>query len=129
MTTTAQLAFEEHPPEPVADAADAAHRLPARTASFTVSYGMVSHGLAPLVVDGEVTQLDEWGFSPDILRRVRRLSELYDRQIDWDAPGGAAWGLAERDRTEFNALLLYVFSEVQLALGSDWVLVLESEPL
>ena len=96
---------------------------------FHLDFGMVGHGLAPLFVDGHATELEFWGFSRDIVRRLRRLNELYDRQINWDDPGDSTWKLSERDRLEFNALLTFVVSEVQLALGDRWELVLDNEPL
>lgn len=96
---------------------------------FLVDYGMVSHGLAPLFVEGRATELAEWPFSADVIRRLTRLNELYDRQINWDNPHDPEWRISERDRQEFNALLPYVVSEVQLALGDEWEVVLDNEPL
>lgn len=96
---------------------------------FLVDYGMVSHGLAPLFVDGHPTELGFWGFSPDILRRLARLNELYDRQVNWDDPNDPTWRISERDRNEFNALLPFLLSELQIALGERWEIVLESQPI
>ena len=96
---------------------------------FLLDYGMVGHGLAPLFVDGHATELGFWGFSPDILRRLGRLNDLYDRQINWDNPADPNWTLSDRDRREFNALLPFVVSEIQLALGDQWEIVLENESL
>jgi hypothetical protein len=94
---------------------------------LTVDYGMVSHGLAPLFVDP--TELDFWGFNRDIVRRLTRLNELYDRQINWDNPRDPNYELSERDRAEFNALLPYVMTELEIALGDQWELVLDTQPL
>ena len=90
---------------------------------------MVSHGLAPLIVDGNPTELSFWGFSSDILRRLARLSELYDRQVNWDDPTDPHWRIPERDRAEFNALLPFVISELQIAIGSHWYITIESGPI
>jgi len=67
---------------------------------FQLDYGMVSHGLAPLYVDGAATELQFWGFSNDILRRLTRLNELYDRQVNWDNPTDRTWRISDRDRNE-----------------------------
>lgn len=96
---------------------------------FVVDYGIVAHGLAPLFIDGHATELDFWGFSNDIIRRLTRLNELYDRQINWDNPHDENWQLSERDRKEFNALLPFVASELSLALGEQWQVVIDTEPL
>ena len=96
---------------------------------FVVDYGMVSHGLAPLVVDGRPTVLDYWGFNQDIVRRLTRLSELYDRQIDWRHPRRPRPAMSERDRAEFNALLPYVLTELEIAIGDQWEIVLDTAPL
>lgn len=96
---------------------------------FLVDFGMVSHGLAPLFVDGHATEIGFWGFSSDILRRLTRLNELYDRQVNWDDPSDPAWRISERDRNEFNALLPFVASEVQGALGGQWEIVVESKAI
>ena len=96
---------------------------------FRVDYGMVSHGLAPLFVDGHPTELAFWGLSSDIVRRLKRLNELYDRQVNWDNPTDPAWRTSERDRNEFNALLPFVVSELQIALGDRWLIEVESEPI
>jgi hypothetical protein len=96
---------------------------------LVVDYGMVSHGLAPLVVDGLPTELDFWGFNQDIVRRLTRLNELYDRQIDWRDPRGPRHHMSDRDRMEFNALLPFVLSELEIALGDQWEIVLDTEPL
>jgi hypothetical protein len=94
-----------------------------------VDYGMVSHGLAPLFIDGHPTELGFWGFSSDIVRRLARLNALYDRQINWDDPHDESWQLSERDRDEFNALLPFVVSELEMALGEQWQVVVDTEPL
>jgi len=96
---------------------------------FRVDYGMVSHGLAPLFVDEQPTELGFWGFSSDILRRLTRLNELYDRQINWEYPGDPNWRIPERDRNEFNALLPFLAQEIQMALGEQWQLVVATEPI
>lgn len=90
---------------------------------------MVSHGLAPLFIDGLPTELGYWGFSTDILRRLARLSQLYDRQVDWSDPLHPRSALSDRDIKEFNALLPFVVTEIQMFLGEDWRLIVESEPL
>jgi hypothetical protein len=90
---------------------------------------MVSHGLAPLFVDGHATEIGFWGFSSDIIRRLTRLNELYDRQVNWDNPNDSTWRMSERDRNEFNALLPFLVSEIQIALGDKWEIVLESQPI
>ncbi|MGV3491079.1 MAG: hypothetical protein ACO1OG_07125 [Devosia sp.] len=100
-----------------------------KTVVFLVDYGMVSHGLAPLFVDGHATELGFWGLSSDIIRRLTRLNELYDRQVNWDNPNDPTWRISERDRNEFNALLPFLASELQIALGDRWELVVESQPL
>lgn len=100
-----------------------------RQVKLLVDYGMVSHGLAPLFIDGHPTELEFWGFSSDIVRRLRRLNDLYDRQINWDNPCDKGWRLSERDRSEFNALLPFVVSELETALGEQWEVVLDTEPL
>ncbi len=94
---------------------------------FQVDYGMIGHGLAPLYIDGQPTELSSWGLSSDIVRRLKRLNELYDRQLD--PPGEPTWRPSERDRNEFNALLPFVVSELQVALGERWQIVVESRPL
>lgn len=101
----------------------------ARPVVLQVDYGMVSHGLAPLFVDGHATELGVWGFSSDVLRRLRRLNELYDRQINLDDPTDPTWQMADRDRNEFNALLPFVAAELQIALGDNWRLIVDSKPL
>lgn len=96
---------------------------------FQLDCGMVSHGLAPLYVDGVATELGFWGFSRDIVRRLARLNELYDRQVNWDNPTDSTWRLSERDRNEFNALLPFVISELQVELGHQWQIVVEAQLL
>jgi hypothetical protein len=90
---------------------------------------MVRHGLAPLFVDGRPTELNDWGFSPDVVRRLTRLNELYDRQMNLEGPRETQPPVSDRDRFEFNALLPYVVSEVQQALGTDWEVVLDNQAL
>ena len=74
---------------------------------FVVDYGMVSHGLAPLYVDGYPTELEFWGFNQDIMRRLKRLNELYDRQINGtsatSATGSAARQTDQRACPSFTA--------------------------
>jgi hypothetical protein len=96
---------------------------------FQLDYGMVSHGLAPLYVDGAATELEFWGFSNDIVRRLTRLNELYDRQVNWDNPSDRTWRISERDRNEFNALLPFVISELQVAIGHQWQIAVEARPI
>lgn len=98
-------------------------------ARLVVDYGMTQHGLAPLVVEGRATELDYWGFNKDLVRRLRRLSELYDRQINWASPHDRAHRLSERDRQEFNALLHFVHAELQMELADRWKVVLDTRPL
>ena len=90
---------------------------------------MVSHGLAPLFVDGHATELEFWGLNADIVRRLTRLNELYDRQINWDNPHDETYSISERDRAEFNALLPLVLSELELALGDQWEIISETKPI
>ena len=116
------------PPEAPSTAATEGRR-PAKDVVFLVDYGMVSHGLAPLFVDGHATELGFWGLSKDVLRRLARLNELYDRQINWDYPNDPTWRISERDRNEFNALLPFVATELQLALGDKWRIIVESQPI
>ena len=96
---------------------------------LVVDYGMVSHGLAPLYVDGQPTPLDFWGFNQDIVRRLTRLNELYDRQLNWDNPRDPRYQLSQRDRSEFNALLPFVLSELEITLGDQWEVVLDTQPI
>ena len=96
---------------------------------LVVDYGMVSHGLAPLYIDGQPTQMDFWGFNQDIVRRLTRLNELYDRQINWDDPRDPRYQLSNRDRTEFNALLPFVLAELEIVLGDQWEVVLDTQPI
>jgi hypothetical protein len=96
---------------------------------LVVDYGMVSHGLAPLFVDGHPTELDFWGFNRDIVRRLTRLNELYDRQINWNNPRDPRYEMSERDRNEFNALLPFVLAELEAALGDQWQVVLDTRPI
>lgn len=96
---------------------------------FQLDHGMVSHGLAPLYVDGAATELGFWAFSNDIVRRLARLNELYDRQVNWDHPSDPTWRISERDRNEFNALLPFVVSELQVAIGSNWQIVVKTRPI
>ncbi len=97
--------------------------------TFLVDYGLVSHGLAPLFVDGHATEMDFWGFNRDLVRRLARLNELYDRQINWDNPRDETYEISERDRNEFNALLPLVLSELQIELGEQWEIVSETGPI
>ena len=96
---------------------------------LVVDYGMVQHGLAPLFVDGHATELEFWGFGKDIVRRLTRLNELYDRQVNWDNPSDHAWRISERDRNEFNALLPFVISELQVAIGHQWQITVDARPI
>ena len=90
---------------------------------------MVSHGLSPLLVDGLPTELESWGFTPDIIRRLTRLSQLYDRQATWNRDGWETAAATDLDVKEYNALLPFVVTEIQMFLGEGWNLRLESEPL
>ncbi len=96
-------------------------RRPAKDVVLLVDY--------PLFVDGHATELGFWGLPKDVLRRLTRLNELYDRQINWDYPNDPTWRISERDRNEFNALLPFVATELQLALGDRWRIVVESQPI
>lgn len=87
---------------------------------FQVEYKMMSDGYTPLFVDGESTPLDFWGFNGDIVRRLTRLCFLFDRQVNWDNPTDPSWQMPERERSEFNALLPFVISEIELFLGDAW---------
>ena len=87
---------------------------------FQVEYKMMSDGYTPLFVDGESTQVEFWGFNGDIVRRLTRLCWLFDRQVNWDNPADERWLMPEKERTEFNALLPFVISEIQIALGGQW---------
>lgn len=87
---------------------------------FQVEYKMMSDGYTPLFVDGESTRLDFWGFSSDIIRRLTRLCWLFDRQVNWDDPADPNWQMPEKERVEFNALLPFVISEIELFLGGSW---------
>lgn len=87
---------------------------------FQVEYKMMSDGYTPLFVDGESTPLDFWGFNNDIIRRLTRLCWLFDRQVNWDNPADDRWLMPEKERIEFNALLAFVISEIELFLGSTW---------
>jgi len=100
-----------------------------REVVLRVDYGMVGHGLAPLFVDGRPTELEAWEFPQDIRRRLARLNQLYDRQVNWDDPSDPKWTFSERDRNEFNALLAFVASEIQMFLGDKWNLAIETKPL
>ncbi len=97
--------------------------------TMRVDYGLVGHGLAPLFIDGTPTELEFWGFSSDLLRRLRRLNELYDRQVNWANPRDSTWLISERDRAEFNTLLPLLAAEIHMAIGENWELVVESEAL
>lgn len=108
---------------------DLAPRSVLREVFLRVDYGMVTHGLAPLFVDGKPTELSSWGFPVDIVRRLTRLNQLYDRQVNWDDPSDSSWTFSDRDRREFNALLAFVATEIQVYLGDDWNVQLESPAL
>ncbi len=96
---------------------------------LVVDYGMVQHGLAPLFVDGHATELEFWGFGKDIVRRLTRLNELYDRQINWDNPHDERYHISDRDRAEFNALLALVHAELKIELGEKWEVLLDTRPI
>jgi hypothetical protein len=100
-----------------------------RAVVLRVDYGMVTHGLAPLFVDGRPTELQSWEFPQDIRRRLTRLNQLYDRQVNWDDPSDPDWTFSDRDRNEFNALLAFVATEIQIFLGDEWNVVIESQSL
>ena len=62
-------------------------------------------------------------------KEPRRLNELYDRQVNWDNPSDRTWRISDRDRNEFNALLPFVISELQVAIGHKWQIVVEAGEL
>lgn len=90
---------------------------------------MISDGYTPLFVDGESTPLEFWGFNGDIIRRLTRLCWLYDRQVNWDDPTDESWQIPDRERTEFNALLPFLVSEIELFLGTGWEIITETRSL
>ena len=90
---------------------------------FALDFKMVEQGLSPLTIDGKVTSLAFWGFSRDLNRRLDRLNQLYDRQINWKDIADPNWQISERDRRVFNALLDLVISEIMSELSSQWKLV------
>jgi len=49
--------------------------------------------------------------------------------VNWDNPSDPTWRLSERDRREFNALLPFVISELQVAIGHQWQIVVEARAL
>ena len=61
---------------------------------------------------------------------IRRKYErrLYRPTLQHD-PNDPLWRISDRDRSEFNALLPFVVSEIQLALGERWRIVLESRAI
>jgi hypothetical protein len=73
--------------------------------------------------------MNSWGFNKDLVRRLTRLNQLYDRQINWDNPRDLNHQVSDRDRAEFNALLPFVMSELEMALGEGWEVVLDTRPL
>lgn len=87
---------------------------------FQVEYKMMSDGYTPLFVDGDSTPVEFWKFNGDIVRRLTRLCWLFDRQVNWDNPGDERWQMPEREKNEFNALLPFVISEIELFLGPGW---------
>jgi|GEM_PF-2732840 len=126
---TVSVAWTDETPEAAWEPRQTETRSTVKQVVFLVDFGMVSHGLAPLFVDGHATEIGFWGFSSDIIRRLTRLNELYDRQVNWDNPNDPTWRISERDRSEFNALLPFLASEIQIALGDKWEIVLESQPI
>lgn len=90
---------------------------------------MMSDGYTPLFVDGESTPLDFWGFNGDIIRRLTRLCWLFDRQVNWDDPADESWVMPERERAEFNALMPFLISEIELFLGTTWQIATETRSL
>ncbi len=96
---------------------------------FVVEYKMMSDGYTPLFVDGESTPLEFWGFNNDIVRRLTRLCALYDRQVNWDNPADEGWQMPERERNEFNALLPFVISEIELTIGGQWEILNDTRSL
>ncbi len=126
---TVSVAWADETPETAWEPRQTGARSTVKQVVFLVDFGMVSHGLAPLFVDGHATEIGFWGFSSDIIRRLTRLNELYDRQVNWDNPNDPTWRISERDRNEFNALLPFLASEIQIALGDKWEIVLESQPI
>lgn len=123
------VAWADEAPEAAWEPRQTGARSTVKQVVFLVDFGMVSHGLAPLFVDGYATEIGFWGFSNDIIRRLTRLNELYDRQVNWDNPNDPTWRISERDRNEFNALLPFLVSEIQIALGDKWEIVLQSQPI
>lgn len=87
---------------------------------FVVEYKMMSDGYTPLFVDDEATPLSFWHFNNDIIRRLTRLCFLFDRQVNWDNPADPDWKMPEKEKAEFNALLAFVISEIDLFLEGKW---------
>lgn len=93
---------------------------------FVLDHRMAEQGLSPLVVDGEVTPLAFWNFPRDLVNRLARLNQLYDRQVDWRSPVPRPVPLSARDRREFNALLDLVCAELRAELSEGWKLVIDT---
>lgn len=92
----------------------------AKKIRFSVEYKMIADGYTPLFVDDEATRLDFWGFNNDIIRRLTRLCWLFDRQVNWDNPADPHWKMPDKERAEFNALLPFVISEIEIYLEGKW---------
>ena len=92
----------------------------AKRIRFSVEYKMMTDGYTPLFVDEESTRVEFWGFTSDILRRLTRLCWLFDRQVNWDNPADPDWKMPDKERAEFNALLPFVMSEIEIYLESKW---------
>ena len=91
-----------------------------RKIRFIVEYKMMSDGYTPLFVNDESTPLSFLDFNGDIIRRLTRLCWLFDRQVNWDNPADPDWQMPEKERNEFNALLPFLISEIELFLEGKW---------
>jgi hypothetical protein len=49
--------------------------------------------------------------------------------VNWDNPTDRTWRISERDRNEFNALLPFIVSELQVAIGDKWQIVVETRAI
>lgn len=92
----------------------------AKKIRFSIEYKMIDDGYTPLFVDDEATRLEFWAFSSDIVRRLTRLCWLFDRQVNWDNPADRDWKMSDKERAEFNALLPFVISEIEIYLEGKW---------
>ena len=80
----------------------------------------MSDGYTPLFVNDELTPLSFWDFINDSVRRLTRLCWLFDRQVNWDNPADTKWKMPDKERSEFNALLPFVISEIDPHLEGKW---------